>query len=81
VENDSESLALGERNRSNYDFAREVLRGGWPDLIGWFRAHDGHDAAVNICGPRSLIRSARTAARKSSGKQGIFYVEEEVFEF
>lgn len=85
VENDSESFALGEQNRSNCDFAREVLRGGRPDLIGWFRAirstHDGLDAAVNICGPRSLIRSTRTAARKSSGKQGIFYVEEEIFEF
>lgn len=58
---------------------------GRPDMRKWFEEirdrRKGLDAAVNVCGPRKLIESTRKAAAKASGKDGVFYVEEEVFEF
>lgn len=45
------------------------------------RAHPGLDALVNVCGPRSLVKSVRMAAVRVSSTDGIFYVEEESFEF
>lgn len=61
-----------------------TINTGRPDIAGWMgqikTAHSGLDAAVNICGPRTLITEARKAAIGASSSNGIFYVEEEVFE-
>ncbi|KAJ3531362.1 hypothetical protein NM208_g8911 [Fusarium decemcellulare] len=57
---------------------------GRPNLKGWFNQvkseRRGMDAAVNLCGPRSLLTQARTAALSACDKEGLFYVQEEVFE-
>lgn len=62
-----------------------VVVGGRPDLDQWFAgvagARRGMDVAVNLCGPGSLINGARRAAARASGRDGLFHVEEEVFEF
>jgi hypothetical protein len=61
-----------------------VVVNGRPNLQAWFdevkRQRFGLDKVVNVCGPRTLINSARNAAAKSSSSDGHFYVEEEVFE-
>ncbi len=50
----------------------------------WFQhvkeMRPGVDAAVNLCGPPSLIGDARKAAAIVSGKEGLFHVQEELFE-
>ncbi|CVK95280.1 related to ferric-chelate reductase [Fusarium mangiferae] len=55
-----------------------------PDLKQWFRQlksnHLGMDAAVNLCGPRQLIEQGRYAACSVSDREGLFFVQEEVFE-
>ncbi|KAF9776271.1 hypothetical protein IL306_005579 [Fusarium sp. DS 682] len=57
---------------------------GRPDLRHWFRQlkskHLGMDAAVNLCGPRQLLDKARAAACGVSDREGLFFVQEEVFE-
>lgn len=57
---------------------------GRPDLVAWVenvkQSCPGVDGAVNVCGPRSLIRETRNACRRSSDRSGLFFVEEEVFE-
>ncbi len=57
---------------------------GRPDLVDYFeyirRQRPGLDAAVNACGPRKLIDGVRRAAAKASCEEGVFRVEEEVFE-
>lgn len=57
---------------------------GRPDLLAWIgdvkQSCPSVDGAVNVCGPRSLIRETRNACRRSSDRSGILYVEEEVFE-
>lgn len=57
---------------------------GRPDLLAWVgdvkQSCPGVDGAVNVCGPRSLIRETRNACRRSSDRSGMLYVEEEVFE-
>jgi len=57
---------------------------GRPDVMQWFRhirsAKPGLDAAVNLCGRQSLKNDARRAAARMSGEDGLFFVEEEVFE-
>ncbi|KAI9799433.1 MAG: hypothetical protein M1825_004533 [Sarcosagium campestre] len=67
---------------------RSHIYSGRPDLKAYFQAlrqqYLGLDAAVSACGPRSLIRSVRTAAVADQGhrdNRGAYYVEEEVFEF
>jgi len=61
-----------------------ALRQGRPNMDHWFQniatVRRGLDVAVNLCGPRSLITSARNAAARASGRDGLFFVEEEVFE-
>ncbi|GAB1319409.1 hypothetical protein MFIFM68171_09619 [Madurella fahalii] len=58
---------------------------GRPNILHWFRdirgLRAGLDAAANLCGPRSLVYDARKAAAHVSGRDGLFYVEEEEFEF
>lgn len=39
------------------------------------------DTAVSVCGPKSLVRAVRRAAAASSNQSGVFFVEEEIFEF
>ena len=57
---------------------------GRPNVAAWLSqvkgAHIGVDAAINVCGPRALINETRKAAGAASSENGIFYVEEEVFE-
>ncbi|KAF5550894.1 ferric-chelate reductase [Fusarium napiforme] len=57
---------------------------GRPDLKQWFRQlksnNLGMDAAVNLCGPRQLIEQGRAAACDVSDREGLFFVQEEVFE-
>lgn len=57
---------------------------GRPDVMAWFgevrQAHGRTDAAVDVCGPRTLINEVRRAAVAASGEEGLFYIEEEVFE-
>ncbi len=58
---------------------------GRPDMSRYFRAIDERysklDAAVSVCGPRVLIWSVRLAVAKWSGRNVLFDVEEEAFEF
>ena len=58
---------------------------GRPDIAAWFgrirEIRGGGDVAVNLCGPRMMIDSARKAAAKTSWEGGLFEVEEEVFEY
>jgi predicted ferric reductase len=67
-----------------YEGPGAVFRGR-PDIAKWFDGvktlRYGMDAAVNACGPRHMIDSARKAAAKASWEKGLFHVEEEVFEF
>jgi predicted ferric reductase len=67
-----------------YNGPGEVHRGR-PDMGRLFRrlkeVRPGVDVAVNLCGPRLLVDDARRAAADASGKTGLFYVQEEVFEF
>lgn len=57
---------------------------GRPDLVAWMQGiqseYPGQDGSVNICGPRSLISTARRACAKTSSRDGLLFVEEEVFE-
>ncbi len=68
---------------AKYQGPGEVYQGR-PNLMQWFQRvrvlRAGLDAAVSLCGPRSLVGDARRAAADVSGKEGLFYVEEEVFE-
>lgn len=77
-----EEHEIGEMTK--YEGPGEV-RQGRPNLMQWFQhvkwVRAGLDVAVNLCGPRSLIDDARRAAAHVSGKDGLFYVEEEEFEF
>lgn len=61
------------------------ITAGRPSLSAWFsqikQLHPGLDAEVHICGPRGLVTEARKASIKVSDTAGIFYVEEESFEF
>jgi NADPH oxidase 2 len=58
---------------------------GRPNVLKWFEGVKmnsyGLDAVVNACGPRPLVNAVRKAAAKVSDKSGVFYVEEEEFEF
>lgn len=60
---------------------------GRPNMVEWFQHVTASlrpglgDVAVNLCGPRPLVRSARKAALQVSGKEVLFLVEEEEFEF
>ncbi|KAM4054460.1 ferric reductase NAD binding domain-containing protein [Hirsutella rhossiliensis] len=57
---------------------------GRPDVMAWFdqvkQARAGMDAAVNVCGPRTLVNEVRKAAVAASWEKGLFHVEEEIFE-
>ncbi|KAF4958338.1 hypothetical protein FGADI_2504 [Fusarium gaditjirri] len=57
---------------------------GRPDLTQWFgqlkSKRLGMDAAVNLCGPRQLLKEGRAAACSFSDREGFFFVQEEVFE-
>ncbi|KXX76277.1 Superoxide-generating NADPH oxidase heavy chain subunit A [Madurella mycetomatis] len=61
------------------------VREGRPNVMQWFQdiktIRAGLDAAVNLCGPRSLVDDGRKAAARVSGRDGLFHVEEETFEF
>lgn len=61
-----------------------VVFQGRPNIDKWFgdvrAARPGQDAAVNACGPRHMIDAVRKAASKTSSRDSLFYVEEEVFE-
>ena len=58
---------------------------GRPDVKSWLgnvKANNlGNDAALNVCGPRSLILETRKGAVALNDQNMLFYVEEEVFEF
>ncbi|KAK4214361.1 superoxide-generating NADPH oxidase heavy chain subunit A [Rhypophila decipiens] len=62
-----------------------VHKGRRPNLTEWFKSiketRPGLDAAVNLCGPRALTRAGRHAAARTSSRDGLFFVEEEEFEF
>ncbi|KAF5268081.1 hypothetical protein FOXYS1_1021 [Fusarium oxysporum] len=57
---------------------------GRPDLKQWFgqlkSKRLGMDTAVNLCGPRKLLKQARAAACDVSDREGLFSLQEEVFE-
>ncbi|KAE8393137.1 ferric reductase NAD binding domain-containing protein [Aspergillus alliaceus] len=61
------SLMLG---RPNLPQVFKDLRDMYPTL----------DAAVSVCGPRSLVKGVRTAAAMESCLSGVFHVEDEAFE-
>ncbi|KAI7764106.1 hypothetical protein LZL87_006488 [Fusarium oxysporum] len=60
------------------------IHSGRPDLKQWFgqlkSKRPGMDAAVNLCGPRQLLKQGRAAAFGVSDGEGLFFVQEEVFE-
>ena len=57
---------------------------GRPDLVSWIKniqtERPGQDGSVNVCGPTSLIRTARRACAETSHRDSLAFVEEEVFE-
>lgn len=61
-----------------------TLEHGRPDLRQWFakikRAAPNMDAAVNACGPRSLVLDVRRASVLESAGECLFRIEEESFE-
>lgn len=61
-----------------------TLQAGRPDIGAWFShfadLRTGYDAAVNACGPRSLMDETRKAAITASTEKGIFHIEEEAFQ-
>ncbi|KAM7202695.1 superoxide-generating NADPH oxidase heavy chain subunit A [Rhypophila sp. PSN 637] len=75
----------GRGEKSKYQGPGTVYRGRRPSLTEWFgsikETRSGVDAAVNLCGPRALTRAARKAAARTSSRDGLFFVEEEGFEF
>lgn len=83
---DTESKEGGPVNPSHPDLDGRGLsiQKGRPSIVKAFQeikvANPGLDAAVNICGPRSLVRQARSACVAVSSTDGLFYVEEEIFE-
>jgi ferredoxin-NADP reductase len=70
--------------RHAYSWPGSLLLKGRPNLGRWFEGvkiqRQGLDGAVNLCGPRGLLDDARRAAASVSGTDGLFHVEEEVFE-
>jgi predicted ferric reductase len=62
-----------------------TLLQGRPDMLAWFMQirdqRPNVDIAVNACGSRQFLESARKAAANASCSGGLFQVEEEVFEF
>ena len=60
------------------------ISNGRPNLVSWIQGiqneHPGQDGSVNVCGPKSLILTARKACAKTSSRDGLLFVEEEVFE-
>ncbi len=79
-----EEHELGDDAMVKYNGPGEV-REGRPNVLRWFQnvkeMRPGVDAAVNLCGPPSLVADGRKAAAKVSGREALFYVQEEVFEF
>ncbi|KAG7294111.1 hypothetical protein NEMBOFW57_004175 [Staphylotrichum longicolle] len=82
ITNCHEEHEIGDLTK--YEGPGEVCQGR-PNLMQWFQhvkwVRAGLDVAVNLCGPRSLIDDARRAAAHVSSKDGLFYVQEEEFEF
>ena len=78
--------AVAEKQGASPDTTERpwTVQAGRPNLYSWLQdikqRRPGLDAAVNICGPRSLIRDARRACVRASNWDGLLYVEEEVFE-
>lgn len=74
----------GEVKAEVYSGLEEIC-GGRPDVLGWFQqvaaARGSVHVAVNVCGPQSLKDDARRAAARVSGNNGLFFVEDEQFEF
>ena len=75
-----EELEMGEA--PEYEGPGEIHEGR-PNVVQWFQhirgVRAGLDAAVNLCGPRSLIHDARKAAAHGSEKDGLFHAKEEEF--
>jgi len=85
-EREERNLGGGGGDKYMYRGPGRVHKGGRPNLGEWFqrvRASSGRgiDAAVHLCGPRLLVRAGRMAAAEVSGREGLFWVEEEEFEF
>lgn len=79
------SSSDSDSGRSSYRYSGPgVVLHGRPNIDGWFTqikdARIGLDAAVDACGPRPLVTAVRKAAAKASWKEGLFHVEEEIFE-
>ena len=75
----------GDSGYSSYRYSGPgVIMQGRPNIDGWFAqikdTRVSLDAAVDACGPRPLVTAVRKAAAKASWKQGLFHVEEEIFE-
>lgn len=47
---------------------------------GLKRKYPDSDAVIDVCGPRSLVKTVRMAAVRASTQEGLVYVEES-FEF
>lgn len=81
----SQEEALASPSQSSYYTGPGALVQGRPDIFLWFsrvkELSGNGDVAVSLCGPRAMIDMARRAASKASDQDGLFEVEEEVFEF
>ncbi|KAK2590351.1 hypothetical protein QQS21_011961 [Conoideocrella luteorostrata] len=57
---------------------------GRPNFAHWFQElsgqHPGCDVAVNLCGPRVMVKQARNAAVCASSSTCLFHIEDELFE-
>lgn len=88
---DAEANAAYAPGEHRYAGPGTVYLGSRPDIHAWLRdavaaRRPGLDAAVSACGPRQLVRDVRKAAARVSssggpGRAGIYYVDEEKFEF
>ncbi|KAF4450412.1 hypothetical protein F53441_6411 [Fusarium austroafricanum] len=82
---DERKMGQGSHEMQDLNVSRPgSIHLGRPDFKNWFRQIKSErlhmDAAVNLCGPRQLLNQARAAACGVSDKDGLFFVQEEVFE-
>jgi predicted ferric reductase len=73
-----------DRESGEKDNPYGVVHHSRANMLEWFQhikdLRSNTDVAVSLCGPKEMMYVARRAAAKTSGKSGLFYVEEEEFE-
>ncbi|KAK1750989.1 ferredoxin reductase [Echria macrotheca] len=75
---------MEEEQTMEYSGPGDIMQGR-PDIVEWVKnireKNPGLDVAMSVCGPQPLKNAGRTAAARASNRDGLVFVEEEVFEF